>query len=556
MRYALGKTGQARRHGFLKGLLALAALLAASPGVAVAQELHRSPLEMQPFRFPGFITANTPPRGTLLGFVGSHQTAFDGGPATGNQLYYGGVRYAFTDRLSLGLEYEKIEDPVIDPINGAFPRIGMTSLAASGQYRLYSDQRLSVSVAGSIEYFTFESPITGTSPGPNSRHVIGSLALPVSYALTPDLQVHVTPAVSAFPSSINGNAFYGTVPHIGVGASYQFNQRLAFYGSAQVPFGLGGGGNTITGTASISNQPVGTLGARFNVTPQVAIDLYLTNGLGSTPATNVLSFIPNGQRLLGGVRLSYTPRRGPGFRPNYRGMRELTAREQSLELDGFTLDSGNTLSPGRVVATGQYGSLGNHHAAVMFSPDMDGQIEVSFDSHSNDGSVPTSRLPGINDRFAIGVKLRFLDQNNGSPFSLSVRAAAGRQYDGRQGVLYLSVPMTYSVNPRLAVHVNPRAAAYARERRLGVGFGVNAALTDRLQLIGEITPVNNGDRPVWAVGARYALPGNGMSLDLHASNAIGRYGVGTLIGQSSPTVALSVRMVLDGRGFFDRVFVR
>jgi len=69
--------------------------------------------------------------------------------------------------------------------------------------------------------------------------------------------------------------------------------------------------------------------------------------------------------------------------------------------------------------------------------------------------------------------------------------------------------------------------------KYGLGLGVNYQLTDALQLIGEVTPVGDGDPTIWAAGIRYAIPNTGISLDAHATNAIGSYGLGTLIGQDS-----------------------
>ena len=112
-------------------------------------------------------------------------------------------------------------------------------------------------------------------------------------------------------------------------------------------------------------------------------------------------------------------------------------------------------------------------------------------------------------------------------------------------MFYLGVPIGYKVNDRLALTAQPKLAFYGPTRKYGLGLGVNYQLFNGFQLIGEVTPVSGGAASVWAAGMRYFVPNSGAIVDLHATNAIGRYGLGTMVAQTSIKIALGLRMQLN-----------
>ncbi len=512
----------------------------ATPGTRQTAPMQRSPLETHPGLLFNFQTASTLPAGALMLSVGTHQTNPNGpAPGTGNQMYYGGLKYGISERFQLGVSYQYFEDPPGLPINGTYPEVRTRALAFSARLRLIRGQRLSVSSTASIESYAFKSTMFNSRTDHSGEQIVGALHLPFSYRLTPRLQLHLTPGVSYFSSDINGFAFYGTIPSLGVGLSWMPNERFLAYATITAPFGPGG--NTISSKQAIIRVPVWGLGARYNVTPKAAVELYLTNGFGATPATYILPLFPDGRQLLFGAKLVYTPGRGAGYRPNYRGIspRPPSPRDRQLELDGFTLASGDTLSPGTLVGTGIFATGGDIGGALFLSPDYDGQVEAMIERYAHDGSVPPSSSAGKVARYMLGAKLRFMDQNNGSPLSLSARALLGRDLN-LVGVFYFGLPMTYKLNQRLALMLNPKLSFFGKQRKYGVGFGANYELFKGFQLIAEVTPVSGYERTVWAAGIRYSSAKSPVIVDLHATNAIGRYGLGSMIGQSSVKIALGI----------------
>lgn len=370
----------------------------------------------------------------------------------------------------------------------------------------------------------------------------------------------MSPGVSFFPDNINGVPFFGTVYQLGAGANYRASDRLSFFGAINAPFG--DGGNTIDrATGGVKNVPVWTVGTRFMASPAAALDIFATNGFGTTPATDIVTFYPEGDEVIVGVKLSYTPGLGQKYRKNFRGIRPepLTARERHLQFNGITMNTADTLEAGTALVTGAYSSDGHYNAGVRVSPDHDLEFGYYVENLENDGSRGPTRVLGRLDEIRWGIrgKIRILDQNNGSPFSMALNAEAGREFTSRFGAAYVSLPMSYKVSPRVTLMAEPKAAAWSGEKLLGMSFGANAELFDNFEVMAEATALSDGDTPTWAVGARYHLEGIGLpagSLDLSVTNAAGNNGVATMLAQDEMRVTLGLNIALDGRGIIGSLF--
>lgn len=539
-----GKARQGRMPRF-----AIGAAFSMVAGAVLAQEsAPRSPLEQHPDRFINFATANMLPKGALKLWVGSHQTPPGRATVgTANQFYYGGGAYALSDRFQIGFGHSEYHDPPIDPINGSTTeqiRFHTTSLEA--KFGLLERGAWKVSAEGSVEQFIFRSPIFGVPVKAGTSDIAASLHLPVSYAVSEALELHMTPGISRLPDTIGGNPFFGTVASLGAGFSYKPSRRWGGYGAVTMPLS---GGNTISSTRSIEKKPVVTFGARFNLSPKGALDLFVTNGAGVSTATRIMAMYPDGDHLMIGATMTYTPGRGPGYRPNYRGLaaEPLDMRQRHLQRDGITLSSADTLTPGIFVGHASGGNHGAYAAELQFSPDYDGQIDVSYEKFANDGSVPAGVVPSFATNYMIGLKLRFMDQNNGSPFSLAMQAKLGRESSQKSGTFFIAMPMMYKSSPRFALMVNPKAALWGSHEYYGFGLGANYEIAPGLEVIGEVTPVSAGQRAVWATGLRYYPKNSAASIELAATNAIGSEALGTMIGQSDVKVSLGVSIALDAR---------
>ena len=521
-----------RRRGMLRAAIYMAGAAVVTGASAEA------PLSGQPVRLGWFETANSLPARSLELNVGTIQTDPNVGTGTGNQLYFGGGSYALSDRLSFGVDLQSYQDPPVKPINGLFPDFVVNTAAFWAKYKVYDGETLSVATQVSAETFVrLESPVFG---GRYDGVVIGSLKAPITYKASERLQFHVTPSVSFLPETVGGNAFYGTVASLGAGVSFAATERLGFYGAVDVPVS---GSNTISNTATFIAKPVWVAGGRYLITPKIALDAYVTNSVGMTPATSILTHWPDGDMVLAGARLTWTP--GSRYPESFRGVpNPVTARHRNLQIDGFTVGSADTLEPGTVQASGWYGTDAHSGVALNFSLDRDTEIDLIYENYAEDGTAPAALVPTTEPRYMIGPKLRFMDQNNGDAYSLSGRMLYGRQIEpgvAGVGVFYLEILASYKVNDRLVLSMNPQLAGFGNTEIAGVGFGVNYELLDGLDLIAEATAVGlDATTPTWAVGARYNLPNTGLSVDATATNAIGRYGIGTMVAQDNTKFSIGV----------------
>ncbi|PSL19702.1 hypothetical protein CLV88_105125 [Shimia abyssi] len=498
------------------------------------------------FNFPTGVTLDKGEADATVGLLHTIPGSTNAAGGTGNQVYFFGFNYGISDRFQLGFSQSAFQDPPPTPINGALNPIRVRSNAFHGTFRVLDNEQWKIAAEASIEHALLRN-LTGVA-GTEYSGAIGSVYVPISYAPSREWLLTATPGVSFLPDSIGGTRLYGTVASMGFGATWKPTQRFAAYGSVNVPLS---GNNTVTTAGTVDQVPVWTVGARFNATPKVALDVFSTNGMGITPATRVLTFFPDGDEALVGAMVTYTPGEREGYRPNYRGLsgEPLSKRQQELQIDGITLSSPDTLSPGRVALTGFAGSENSWSGGIQFSPDYDFQIEAAYEQWSDDGSLGRPTVPGFAETWVVGGTIRLMDQNNGSPFSLAGKVLMGREENNGDGTFFASVPMSYKANDGFALMAEPKAAAWGSTESFGLGLGVNASPIRGLSALAEITPVTEGPNSlVWAAGVRWRPANTGLNLELSASNAVGRYGYGTMVAQDDVKISLGATLVLDGRG--------
>jgi hypothetical protein len=150
--------------------------------------------------------------------------------------------------------------------------------------------------------------------------------------------------------------------------------------------------------------------------------------------------------------------------------------------------------------------------------------------------------PGV--KIGGAIKLKFLDQVRGDLLSLGLKLAgiseAAFQGDALNGTVYAELPIAYQFSPQTSVSINPKGAFFGQVSRIGVGIGINQALGEQLQLIGEYTPIFvDGNRDVWSAGVRF-LPSSKLGIDVFAGNAIGQSGLGTVTAESGTNIGFSI----------------
>ncbi|MDP5018890.1 MAG: porin, partial [Dolichospermum sp.] len=173
----------------------------------------------------------------------------------------------------------------------------------------------------------------------------------------------------------------------------------------------------------------------------------------------------------------------------------------------------------------------------------DSQLELNVDQFGAGDRIPAKDIPGSGVKIGGAMKLKFLDQLRGDPLSLSFKLAGisetTPQNGSIKGTLYSEFPISYQLAPETSISINPKVGLFGKTSRFGVGLGVNQVLFDKLQLIGEYTPIFDNRKDVWSAGLRF-LPNAALAFDIFATNAIGQSGLGTLTGEPETSVGLSI----------------
>ncbi|OWU86256.1 hypothetical protein ATO6_05320 [Oceanicola sp. 22II-s10i] len=495
-------------------------------------------MERQPDALFNFTTGDVLPRGAFrfrLGFLQTNPSIQTAG--TGNQIYQSGAAFSPMEGLQFGVDYINHVDPPPRPIATDTP--GRSAQVVGGgahvKYRFYDEGPLTMSAQIAGEFLKFSSTIFGKFS--QDYEFVGSAHLPVSYDVAPGIRLHLTPGVSIFPGSRGGSTFYGTVASVGAGVTWQVVERLLVYGTVTQPLT---GANTIRSDGSYGRKPVITGGARFLFAPNSSVEVFATNGMGTTPTTSVLTYFPNGDMVMIGAMLNLTFGRGSPEKPIYDRApgTTLTSYQTALQSNGFTLQTPRTRDRGTVELHGEIGTDGARAAHVSVSPDHFLELGASYEEVANDGSAAINALPGTTGRWSGTFKLQFMDQVDGFPVSLGYTFQAGRDRQ-KNGVLYMSLPMMREFGPNFAMTVEPKAAFFGSQEIYAVGLGASYSVTPDIRVIGEYT-VRDGGRDIWAIGAKTRVQGMPLDVGLHATNAIGAYGINAMTGQSDPKFGLSI----------------
>lgn len=524
--------------------LALAAILALSVGSSLAFSLT-TPLQLPPTKVINLETAAVLPEYSVQTAYGAHTFPKGSyGAGTGLQTFNLSIDGGVTKNLQLGLAWTFFDDQLGDKINGNVTDFGLLVFAPNLKYRILQGDYYSLAVAGSLELGRFRSNnglFTPDNSKKTSLILAESLQIPLSVKLLPGLEMHLVPGAAFYPGEINnGGDFYGTFFNIGTGLNYSASDRLSFFANLNIPFGPGG--NSVNTKGQIFRKPVWTAGLSYLQSPTVGIDIYSTNALGATPATQMLTFVPDGDQISAGVNFRFTPDFGQDYPTSFRNASSapLSTREKQLMLNNVTLTSANTIKSGMLALQGELNSSAN----FQLSYGMSDNAQIEFIGQK---LVDTDKPVGTSLKLGVGTKINLLDQYLGDPFSLSLRGSAQESSkpaptDGL-GLFEVESAISYNINSELTLVVNPKASFSTTIDIAGVGTGINYRITEHLQMLGEVTPIITGGTTVWATAIRYFHPSLNAGIDLYAKNAIGTHDIGGLIAKSGNRVGVGVNLL-------------
>ncbi|MEI6829408.1 MAG: hypothetical protein WCK64_06080, partial [Synechococcaceae cyanobacterium ELA445] len=511
-------------------------------------------------------TANQLPEGSWQFSFGQLAPFGGGGQAggSGNQNYYARFDSGVTDRLQFSAFFSNADDPLFATISGRQqpfnespqPSNYWTGWGGALQWKLASSKTWAIGLSGSLEQFqvgsggcnnfSCQNTPKETTYSPNifnnsgyrvyTANLVGSLALPITWKATRQLEFTFTPGATFLPStqgSGNGGAgtFYGSSVTLAAGASWRILPKLTLFGSGLVP--LGPGTNSFNSSLTYSRVPILSAGLNYAINPRIALEGALTNGWGASPATAFLA-LPSDNKLGFNTRFIFNP--GAADSPAVT----MSRRQRSLALGGVTVNTAQVPPAGIVELWANGDSKGNVFGFLGYSASNDFQFQYTGGVFNN--VQPSNSLTqtyttdgGYNER--IGGKAIVMNQLRGAPWSMGGRISLGRNRDPAsfQGYAYAESNNTWEATPWLALNVNPKVAWSGAGTPYGLGLGANLQLGPSFQLIPELNLVANsssGGRSNGTLALRW-LASPGSAVDLYVSNAAGLLDMGQLLYSNS-----------------------
>lgn len=504
-----------------------------SPTVTVPE--ITTPLSRQPIRLLHLNTANQLKTGESYASYGQTQT-LRGGFGTGNQTYYTYSDWGLTDNLQVGWAWMENDDPTYNEINGVNIPQQYQSMGPNIKYRFYQDDHWSLAVLGALEQFQIYSGpgLFNNQESPTvSNTLAGTIQIPISYNVTDNFQLTLSPGVNIFSNSLNGVPFYGTILNLGAGANWQVADNLSLFANTTIPFT---GGNAFNTSRQFSKQIIWSVGGTLAFNKAIAVELHFSNSFGGTPTTGLLTLpTASNEILLGGSFILI---------PSAKEKRDnvvLSDRNERLLFDWFTLTTPYVLPTddyGLRLAGDSGGTIGG---SISYGFLQDYQLDFAMSSISGfDTSTVLGEKQGTNTQWRFGGKLIYLNQSEGDPFSISGRLTFGRDFGNKQGYMMVEFPMMYEFNPQWAFLFSPKTAINGGNTPVGIGLGVNYQMIPEVQLIGEVTPIVTGERTVWAAGVRI-FPAKNIAIDLLGTNSTSQFDLGELIAEPGTRFSASIQ---------------
>lgn len=267
----------------------LALTLAASlvSGAASAGEVD-FPWDALPESFVGMQTGELQPKHTLRPHGGAAQTSrASSGGQTGRQTYFLGLDYRAGGDWQLGTTAILFDDAPAHDVAGSGATVTHFGLGAELKYQIAKSDRLSSALLAGFEwtYFSRGGGVQSQAGLPASAKSTGwlwTVSLPTTYQVSDRLWLNGELGYTGAPGTLAGGATIGGRASASVGAVYRASRRLFGYGSVKAL--------ARSSAAAIDVQDRGgpdfiyTLGAQVTMTPQSALDLYVTNAFSQSPA--------------------------------------------------------------------------------------------------------------------------------------------------------------------------------------------------------------------------------------------------------------------------------
>ena len=345
----------------------------------------------------------------------------------------------------------------------------------------------------------------------NNRDIFVSLAVPFTAEVGDRWQFNLSPTLAFFKDESavffhrlpNDEDSFGTVFGLGGGVKYRINSRLFILGDVFLP--LTGNNSINRGSGEPDRAIAYNAGFRYLTNPRLGLELYATNTFASFAP---LSLTADRDFMGLGVNLVFMP----DLVSANRRYREHSQPRESFTTDGVAFFDGGVVPSGKLALQVQGGSQGIL-TALRYGVVQDFEAGIFLDYVA--GEVDESEQ-------GISAKVRFLNQAENAPFTLSLAATAGltnqpflnfAQNDadafersdldktvpfftpggddvaeGERLIFAFSLPVHYQISQNTAVWLTP-ILGYVQRKGIetgGFSLGGAIALNEEISFTGEV----------------------------------------------------------------------
>ena len=470
-----------------------------------------------------------------------------------------GFSWGISDSLQLTLQFQHVDSS--SPIKqGEFTseRTEDNEAALELKQRIWTSdsgkQALGSVFAASWGTRGFLFTQNGEATEINNRDIFVSLAVPFTAELGDRWQFNLSPTLAFFKDDSavffhrlpNDEDSFGTVFGLGGGVKYRINSRLFILGDVFLP--LTGNNSINRGSGEPDRAIAYNAGFRYLTNPRLALDLYATNTFASFAP---LSLTADRDFMGLGVNLVFMP----DLVSANRRYREHSQPRESFTTDGVAFFDGGVVPSGKLALQVQGGSQGIL-TALRYGVVRDFEAGIFLDYVA--GEVDESEQ-------GISAKVRFLNQAQNAPFTLSVAATAGLTNQpflnfaendadafersdldktvpfftpggddvsqGERLIFAFSLPVHYKISQNTAVWLTP-ILGYVQRKGIetgGFSLGGAIALNEEISFTGEVGAnfVGEGnsfidgslsDRIPWTAGVRW-IPLSLLNLEASDDNS-------------------------------------
>jgi hypothetical protein len=436
-----------------------------------------------------------------------------------------GVSWGISDTSELSIEFQHFDSafPVIQGNLESITREGDNEGTIEYKQRLWQNESESLLVSGvvSLSFPLFERGSqfidrTGRFVLEEKRtDIVPALQFPVTFVPSDRATFTLSPTIAFFPESsalflrrppTNDPGSFGTTFGITGSASYRLSSKLTIWGDAFLPLT---GGNTIDRESGKPEKTIAfNAGVRYLINPQVAIDVFATNSLGSRGA---LALTADNELLGIGAGVTVMP----DFIAANRGQSKQENQSQANTpntIDGIGFFDGGVVNSGKSLVNLQVGSQG-FLGAFRYGLVKDLEASIYLDGIA--GEVDESEQ-------GFGLKARIFNQAEGDPVTASVSGTLGltnqpfanfrrnnRQEFNRLGleeetpfyypgadsdienklyIITLSFPINYQFENNAAVWFTPSFSYVQRQGVEIAGFNLGGSLpiAKDVSVLGEV----------------------------------------------------------------------